>query len=245
MRIEIGKMIRNFVILVTILVTMVPGVLALTPAVPFEPSYMEFSSEVIDVDGNPGANPYGEWDLSADYFEDMNEVEIQGGSNHGLRSKLYLRYDCNNGILYVMVLLNDSINHEINIDESDKLFVKVNATDDINDTVLVNNVIALVNGNTGDNNAAPDLYYINDSSGKRIGWEASTPLSVGTYRLCVRTQVNTSDGVDTSGTGIEQYGIPLEIKCSPYVPIPEFPTIAIPVMAILGLMFIFGRKRDS
>jgi len=160
-----------------------------------------------------------------------------------LLSKLYLRYDCNNGILYVMVLLNDSINHEINIDESDKLFVKVNATDDINDTVLVNNVIPLVNGNTGANNVAPALHYIEDN-GKIIGWEASTPLSAGTYRLCVRTQVDTSDGVKTSGTGESQIGIPLLIECSPGPQIPEFPTIALPVMAILGLMFIFGRKRD-
>ena len=234
MRIEIGKITRNFVILVAILVVMVPGVLALTDVEPPEPSYITDESEI------------GEWDLSVDYFADMNEVETQSGSDHDLLAKLYLRYDCDNGILYAMVLLNDSDNHEINTTETEKLFVKVNATDDIDDDeVLVNNVIPLVNGTTEDNDAAPDLHYIKDSNGKIIGWEASAHLSAGTYRLCVRTEVDTGDEIKTSGTGTKKYGIPLQIICSPDVPIPEFPTIAIPVIAILGLMFIFGRKRDS
>ena len=237
MRIEIGKITRNFVILVAILVTMMPGVLALTPAVPPEPSYMEDSSEGIDVDGD-----FSEWS-SPDFFANMNQAgPFHGNSDPDLLSKLYLRYDCTNGILYAMVLLNDSSNHVINVTESEKLFVKVNETDEIE---FVNNGLELVNGNTNYDGIAPDLCYIIDASGAKVGWEASTPLAVGSYRLCVRTQVDTQSEVDIpSATGNYQTGIPLEIKCSPYTPIPEFPTIALPVMAILGLMFIFGRKRE-
>ena len=226
MRIEIGRTIRNFVIFVAILMVMVPGVLA------SEPSYSP-PSGAITVDGNSG-----EWDLNADLFAYMTEAENHGVAPYYVfRSKLYLRYDCTEGVLYAMVLLEpDTV---INDSKSENLFIKVNTT---TETEYVNNGIELVNGNTGYDGFAPDLHYIIVSN-KIIGWEASAPLAAGTYRICVRTQVDTSTGVKTSGTGSNQYGIPLKINCGT-TPIPEFPTVALPVAAIIGLMFLFGRKRD-
>ena len=242
MRMKIGRNIWNFIILIVTLAVMMQGALALVGANLSEPSYIEYSSEVIDVDGNNVSVPYGEWNTGMDFFADMNEIQVQGEPNSDLLSNLYLRYDCTNGILYAMVLLNDFDNHVINVTENEMLFVKVNKTDNINQMVLVNNGIVLVNGNTDDGGTAPDLHYITVSN-KIIGWEASAPLAAGTYRICVRTQVDTSTGVKTSGTGSNQYGIPLKINCGT-TPIPEFPTVALPVAAIIGLMFLFGRKRD-
>ena len=49
--------------------------------------------------------------------------------------------------------------------------------------------------------------------------------------------------VTFGGTTGNNPGLTISHGC-PEIPIPEFPTIALPVAAILGLMFIFGRKRD-
>ena len=97
MRIEIGKITRNFVIFVAILVIITPGVMAKQPYTPptttttFTLSY----GDSIVVDGD-SATYTGEWDLIDDFYTDMyNSADPETtNSNSFLLSKLYLRYDC-------------------------------------------------------------------------------------------------------------------------------------------------------
>ena len=202
---------------------MMQGVLALTPADPPEPSYAN-SSEAINVDGNSVSDSYGEWNSDDDFFADMYKAGNPEHKKTEVLSKLYLRYDCIDGYLYAMVLLepgcvidenSDSEEHYIKVDGD----VKVDESDD-------------------DDGIAPDFHYILNDNNYKIGWEASTYLPPGSYKLNVHTQV---DDDDTSAVAYRE--IPLEIYCDG-TDIPEFPTVALPIAAILGLMFIFGRKRD-
>ena len=228
MKIKLGRSSRNFVIFVAILVVMVQGAVALTAAIPPEPAYITDLSEIINVDGNPPpANPYGEWDLTNDFFAHMYKAS---NPNKELLSELYLRYDCTNGTLYALVLLEDGNFIDTNVN-ADNHFIKINETD------KSKVVFKLVDGNTGDNDIAPDFQYILNGTDK-IGWEASTDLPAGSYRLNVHTQV-----LDDQTSAVAGRDITLTIICGTN-DIPEFPTIALPVAAILGLMFIFGRKRD-
>ena len=223
MKIEIRRSTRNFVIFVAILVVMMQGAMALKAAVPPEPSYITDSSEVIDVDGN-----IVEWDLTNDYFADMYKA---AKDNKAVLSKLYIRYDCENGILYAMVLLDND--YVIDPDAAaDNHFIKVNESGESKI------VVKLVDADTGDDDDAPDFHYILNSDDEKIGWEASTDLPVGSYKLNVHTQVYNDET-----SAVEGRDLALLINCGTN-DIPEFPTIALPVAAILGLMFIFGRKKD-
>ena len=199
MRIEIGRNIKNFIIFVAILVVMVPGVMALS----YTPPSITVDRDISD------------WNLSADYFSVMTQSNNPSPDPVYL-SDLYLRYDCENEILYAMVLLRNGVITDFDPEEH---HIKLDGNNNL-----------LVNGN--------DFAFFSDGS----GWETEAPYS-GQHTLSVHTAVNMSscDG-DEDETSSVQY-IPLVITCDS-TPIPEFPTIALPVAAILGLMFLFGRKRD-
>ena len=47
------------------------------------------------------------------------------------------------------------------------------------------------------------------------------------------------------GTDWDYQDIVVEIKGQDLTLVPEFPTVALPVAAVLGLMFIFGRKNEK
>ena len=202
MRVKIERTIGNFVILVTILAVMIPGALASS-----EPSYTPPS---ISVDGD-----ISDWDLNADHFAKMTKSNNPDPNNPVFLSDLYLRYDCENGILYAMVLLRDGVITDFDPEEH---HIKLD----------------------GNNNAfldGDDFEFFSDGS----GWEVGFPYS-GQHTLNVHTLVDMSQvGGDDDETSSVQ-DIPLVIGCDPFI--PEFPTIALPIAAILGLMFIFGRKRD-
>lgn len=58
-----------------------------------------------------------------------------------------------------------------------------------------------------------------------------------------------SDYVVAAHVAFEKSGEKGVVGCSGkvrgYTPIPEFPTIALPIAAILGLMFVFGRRKQK
>ena len=218
MKIELSRNIRNLVIFVAILVVMVQGVMAPASS---EPSYIP-PSGTINVDGDPS-----EWNLTNDFFANMYKAAESDPTarNYELLSELYLRYDCKNETLYAMVLVES--NHVLDDSAAaDNHYIKINKTG------KSKIVVKLVDGN------APDFHYILNGNSQKIGWEASTNLTAGSYQLNVHTQV---DNDETSA--VTDRDIPLTIICGTN-DIPEFPTIALPIAAILGLMFIFGRKRD-
>ena len=162
-----------------------------------------------------------DWDLDADNFAEMTKSNNPDPNNPVILSDLYLRYDCENEFLYAMVLLRAGVptnfypdEHHIKLDENNN---------------------ALLNGT--------DFKFFSDGS----GWEVGFPYS-GQHTLNVHTLVDMSsvpDGDGGSGDSDETssvQGIPVTIICGPGI--PEFPSIVLPVAAILGLMFIFGRKSD-
>ena len=212
MKIEFGKSIKNFAIFVAILVVMMQGALALTPADPPEPSYITHSSEVITLDGD-----LGEW-LTNDEFASLSH------NNPSYPPKtLSLRYDCGTDTLYVMVLATPGT------------FINPNPAVLGEHWVKVNGGGALVD------ETSSDFAYISDSAGT-IGWEASVrdlpPASYTSLKVHTIEDINGESTEETFSVNI-----PLLIKCGDNY-IPEFPSIVLPVAAILGLMFIFGRKSD-
>ena len=217
MRIEIGRTIRNFVIFVAILAVMVPGALASS-----EPSYIP-PSGAITVDGNTVPNPDGEWDLTNDFFALMDHNSNNKNSKNSKNSensnnyppeKLYLRYDCDTETLYAMVQV---------------------APGSVINPVFGENWVKV-----DDNKLVDAKYYIYDVNGGIIGWEALGTVSPGAYNL----KVHSIEIISGESTG-ETFDVETQllINCGT-TPIPEFPTVALPIAAILGLMFIFGRKRD-
>lgn len=134
---------------------------------PPQPSY-----DVANVDGNSF-----EWDLSEDYFADMHEA---GRISKIVLSKLYLRYDCENEVLYALVSVEDG--HSLNFTGQGDHYIKINGA-------------KMVDEFYGDNNVAPDFAFLGSNDANADGWEASTPLPKNqSYMINVHTQVNTNGG---------------------------------------------------
>lgn len=171
------------------------------------------------VDGNPI-----EWDLANDFFANMYNQGNPDPTFNGfdVLSKLYLRYDCSDETLYALVLLND-LNNDALDDTLDEQWIKVYSLDKILD------------GNLDGNSLAFKYIY---SGSRIIGWEGSGKIKPGTYTNDFQAHAQMSNG-DTSSTGKPNY-ISLKLNCNP---IPEFPTIAVPVIMVLGIMFFFQRRK--
>ncbi|GAB4561950.1 MAG: hypothetical protein Kow0047_09710 [Anaerolineae bacterium] len=139
---------------------------------------------------------YGEWDLSADFFHDMYEA---GKSDKEILSKAYLRYDCQAGTLYILVLaVNDQT---VMADKPADNWLKVY---DLGQNTLVD-------GNSGTNGVPPDFAWINRNGNLADGWEASVSLAEGTYaEIEIHAQIV---GDRTSSTGKKASPVSLEITC--------------------------------
>ena len=83
-----------------------------------------------------------------------------------------------------------------------------------------------------------DFSYNYNASGNNItGWEASMSFEGGmphALQIKVETQVKRLE---------EKSSMARCLMEPPDIPIPEFPTIALPIAAILGLMFILQSRR--
>jgi PKD repeat protein len=160
----------------------------LSAATPPEPSY-----GTATVDGN-----YAEWDLTNDYFADMWRAGKAPGDhpNPVLESKLYLRYDCEENVLYALVL---SVNDTNALMQAQDAFIKLG------------NSNKLVDGDYGDDGTAPDFQWVGVSGNYAQGFEASAPLAEGSYNnLNVHLQVD-NGGSQTSA--VEDRAIDLTIDC--------------------------------
>lgn len=139
----------------------------------------------ITVDGDAG-----DW-TAGDFFADMYRA---GDPEKAVESQLSLRYDCDAGILYVLVqtaagvdLIDSDGDNYVKFGDSDK---RVDGSD------------APADG------TAPDFEYLPDDS----GWEASFAIAPGTYDdLNVHAQVD-DDGAQTSA--VEGRAISMTIACS-------------------------------
>ena len=230
MKIKIG---RNIIACVVILMIMIPGVSALIPADYPQPSYITVRpGEVIEVDGY-----FSDWDLDKDFFAYMYN---QGNSNPEFSgyvklSKLYLRYDCGTETLYALVLCETGYKLK---NTPSNMWIKEY-------DLFYPNSKKIIGMDDGDPGTYHYIYSGSDTD-KIIGWEASGILAPGDYEeleahaQIFDEQIPSGKG-KTSSTGT----ISLIINCNNNE-IPEYPHIALPIMMILGIMFILqSRKRKE
>jgi len=185
-----------------------------------------------------------EWntdDGSADFVKNMS---IHGSNpNDETLTEAYFLYDKTDNTLYVMVL------SETGVDIDDGEGVNHLVKDICTGEILVNNSPSNILSN--------NFIYIS-VGGNIIGWEASISFDSETYgppdyesppyeiQLRVQTQVDAVVEEVSEVSGVYE---PWMGRCiferpdNPEIPIPEFPTIALPIAAILGLMFILQSRR--
>ncbi|NQT71745.1 MAG: hypothetical protein HQ553_03120 [Chloroflexi bacterium] len=179
-------------------------------------------SEVVD--GNSV-----EWDLSTDFFADMYRA---GDPLKPLESKLYLRYDCATSTMYVLVLTVDDLPALIEPEEG---WVAIN--------VVNNKVVLDTSGNDG---TPPDWEWayvgFDENNNHARGYEASFVISEGSYKLIAHVNVWDENESQTSSTG----EIDLVVAC-PLPPVPEFSTIVLLSLGLLGLggFIWFNRRRNA
>jgi hypothetical protein len=152
-----------------------PGVVAALPTEPF------YGAAVAD-------GQFGEWNLSGDFFANMYRA---GRPDFPLESKLYLRYDCDSGTMFVLVLDEPGV---VGLEHASSTTAWV-AIDDHS-----NKVVNELSGNDG---IPPDFAWVDpgfdgDPSHNR-GFEASFPIAWGEYAIIVHTDV-LDESVQTSAT---------------------------------------------
>ncbi|HET90737.1 MAG TPA: hypothetical protein ENN99_08380 [Chloroflexi bacterium] len=178
---------------------------AYEPANPPEPSYIVPSdTPATVVDG-----AYGEWNLAedgtGDFFANMYNAGRPDPAwpGYALMSKLYLRYACDSGMLYALVLAEDGY---VPLPWAEDAWIKIYD--------LGNNT--LVDGDDANNPDPPpdfDWVYVNE---QLRGYEAAFALAEATYTgLEAHIQIVEPNGGDgaTSSTGKD--GINLVIECRP------------------------------
>jgi len=183
---------------------------------------------------------YNEWDISPgspDFFANMFRA---GNSEKELESKAYLRYDCDKDIIYVLVLSESGIPVLASGYEDDawtkNLAVPGNAYD----------------GNSGNDGTPPDFAWVGLSAdGKTAqGYEASFELGPGSYKIVIHVEVFDEGEAQTSATvGFPKDGtdllLPDNCTMPPPVSVPEFPSLALPVammIGIVGLVFVIKSR---
>ena len=150
------------------------------------------SSGKVTVDGNTG-----DWSLGADFFANMTPGGSAGGA---VLAKLYLRYDCDDEVLYALVLMqngekarqNDPPENYIRIDGSGKA----------------------VQPSSGNDGTPPDFAWVNGDGELADGWEASAPVPPADHT--VRAHIKRADDSDDGYTSLDNIGqnAPMELVCA-------------------------------
>ncbi|MGD8623248.1 MAG: hypothetical protein PVJ34_01835 [Anaerolineae bacterium] len=186
------KTLFNTLIVLAVIVMAVPSTLVMA-ANPPHPTY-------VDEDANPPIytptvdGDTGDWDLSLDYFSDMILAGGNGGQTEVL-SKLYLRYNCDSGVLYALVLTEPGVTIDAD-GPLDEHYIKLTQGSKV------------VDGNASPpDGVQPDFAFVGLSGGTALGWEASFFAPQDSYpNFNVHTNVNYSGSVNTSqvpGTAID------------------------------------------
>ncbi len=129
----------------------------------------------IEVDGNAD-----DWDLTADYFADMYRA---GDPTKDVESKLYLRYNCSEKVMYALVLEEDPAQA---LEWADDAWIAINE---------VQNKVVL-----GDSN---NFAWVYDSE-NLLGYEASFAIDEGTYKILAHIEVFDDGKEQTSATHREK-----------------------------------------
>jgi hypothetical protein len=150
----------------------------------------------------------GDWSLGADFFADMTP----GGSGSAVLAKLYLRYDCEDEVLYALVLAEDG----------EKILQKdpTSSGDDFSESYLqIDGSGKAVHGGSGNDGTPPDFAFVNPASDVADGFEASASLEPGSHTLRAHALIaddSEEEGyvaVDTAGRQVS-----LDIECEAVQP---------------------------
>jgi len=129
-----------------------------------------------------------DWDLTNDFFADMYRA---GKTSGKVESKLYLRYDCYAGMMYVLVYTAGD--WPVLVESNEAWF----AVGSVSGKVNFNEFAWVDQGYDGD-------------SGHAKGWEASFSINPGSYEIWAHINVD-DGGSQTSGTA--RAGISMLIDC--------------------------------
>jgi uncharacterized repeat protein (TIGR01451 family) len=153
---------------------------------------------------------YSEWNLTNDFYSDMYRAFR---TDKPVESKLYLHYDCQNKVMYALVLVTGNV---IGLKQVSDAWI---AIDGISNKV--------VSGSTGDNGTAPDFSWVSigydGNTNHVMGYEASFPLTEASHRIIAHIEVFDDGEAQTSGTVKDNDGLVLNPSC------PSIPTLDLSV----------------
>lgn len=185
------KLAMVFMVAIVALVAFVSSVSAAAPAP--APNY----GDDITVDG-----VYSEWNLGADYFADMYRA---GNPAKIVESKLYLRYDCSENVMYALVLEETPAEAELSADDA---WIAIGLIQD-----------KVVSGNSGNDGVPPDFSWVYNGE-DLVGYEASFAIDEGTYNIIAHLNVYDDSESQTSRTNKD--GLALVISCPEEPPQEEW-----------------------
>ena len=146
----------------------------------------------------------GDWDLEADYFADMFNAgrNNPGWPGYAVLSTLYLRYDCETGLLCALVLddTSDDLTPELSPDDA---WMKLYGNGWANNK--------LIDGDGGGNTEPRAFAWVFDD-GVLVGYEACAALDQGFYGE-FEAHLNIGGATSSTGKHAQGYDIPLEINC--------------------------------
>ena len=181
------KLFRVVVVVAVTLIAVILMAAFVSAATPPHPTY---GTATVDGDAS-------EWDLaedgSGDFFANMYRT---GNPTKPVEAKLYLRYDCDNNILYALVKTVNDL--PIDTSKTEEQWINIDGGK------------KEVNDQSGDNGIPPDFHFVPDAGTPKIGWEASVSLTTGNHTIQVHTNV-LDGGSQTADTTVKD----LEIDCSP------------------------------
>ncbi len=172
-----------------------------------------------NVDGSAG-----EWTPPNDFVANLYRA---GRADKPVEGKVYLRYDSNTCILYAYAVSDYGTN--VMADRPDDAFVKLG------------NTTKLVDGNSGDNNAAPDFQWVGLSGNRATGFEASVVLAPGTYDLNIHMQVYRK-GAQTAAFIGRALTVTLLKNVTVPPGVPEPATLGLGGLSVLATLFATRRR---
>ena len=146
---------------------------------------VDYVAEINPTEGSATVDgDVSEWDANDDFVANMCTAgSVVSDGNCGTNGKvnlsdLYARYDCDTNTMYVAVIENAPYQAE---KTADNAWVTIGG-----------NSNKVVNGNSGIDGTAPDFAWVENASGRAIGYEASFQLEDGDVQVHLNVSGNTS-----------------------------------------------------
>lgn len=195
---------KNITRLILLSIVLTITMVALASSASAAEEHLVNTGNGITVDG-----VYSDWntdDGSPDYFAPMYEGWNQDpNKEHPILSDLYLRYDCEHDIMYVLVLNRQEDGQYIEANNGNEAWIKISGDNTNQATEVV-----LGDGTKG------NFAWVTDN-GKNIGYEASFQVKETdkpvTY-IAAHIQVNYKGTLDTTSGTLLKF-IPITIVCGP------------------------------